>query len=359
MDELNQIVKFLEKVEVKNLQDSQDVKKWAKQISSPEFGLIDSCADLLIEELKNPAITKNIINVIRKIYSYEPEIVKAQLQKNNNFSEALVIYIKKTNPEKISQEAIFLLDIIFAEYNYPEGFYSEDFVSALFHLFGNIKSEEIMTSIIKILVVMHFNEVYCKIMNKSPSEFVHSSLHDSDEHIIESFTELMKRKSALEINKDHRIEGSKHDGNHFHIFDDLKSKVLDYYIEKESNHSKLFLEFLLRLLLTNIVTKEERLFTMLLIFDLMNSTCSSLFFLSDLEAFVDYIIMKIEKTEVEIIREYLLKVLWRVVYYPTYSKSNYRKSYLTELMDSCVDSDEVSDSHKEICTEIMNILNSK
>jgi hypothetical protein len=62
---LEQIITVLENIERHNESNNPQIKEWLKQITNPEFQLIDSLINLFLDNLKDSALTVNILKVLR------------------------------------------------------------------------------------------------------------------------------------------------------------------------------------------------------------------------------------------------------------------------------------------------------
>ena len=346
MEELNQMVDFFTDIEKKDLQHSDDVIQWVKDVSSPEFGLIESCSELLVDQISNITITDKILKILRKIYYYEKEQILVQMLSSSNYTNAIIKYISKTPSEKISKEAIFLLDQLFFDYNYPLLFFEETFVKSLFNTMEFINTEETMYSIIKILSIMNFIQI---VNVQEPFKSESFVIKDNYDKLNDAFYIIVKSK-LFNIND---IFENTYDYNV------SLSIIVDYFNanNKKNSNCFLFLENLIRVANAINCTRELSLFILLLIYCLMISSQSSLLYTSDLESFIDYIMKRLESTDCDLVRNYLLKVLFCIIKYPGYIKSsNYKRNVITEVMESYIESDLIDDELKEICVLIQLLL---
>jgi hypothetical protein len=74
---------------------------------------------------------------------------------------------------------------------------------------------------------------------------------------------------------------------------------------------------------------------------------------SDLEAFINLAIKKLESTYTEELRIYLLKVLYQITAFEDYYKYNYKLDELKELLEAYQSSDLISEENKDLAGKIL------
>lgn len=62
---LEQIITVLENIEGHNLSEDPQIKEWLKQVTNPEFQLVDSLINLFLDHLTDITLTVNILKVLR------------------------------------------------------------------------------------------------------------------------------------------------------------------------------------------------------------------------------------------------------------------------------------------------------
>lgn len=333
MEELNKIVNLIENIEANNLQDTIETKEWFNKITSKEFGLIGSCSDLLIENLNDESLNKNIILVLRKLLQYSSEGILDQLKDNKTLVKGINKYIINTKPQEFTQEVYpVLANIVFSSdlVKLPDEIaFDLEFVNSSLNHTSSITSEDIMNSLMKIYSYQHFHQACEELeLNIDKPENIFNNINSIIENSLRSSTENKYTYSKLVL---------------------LKSLP---------NHPKykLFLECILRILVNNSFSKEDSIYVMILILDLMNYNSSSLFLISDIESLLDYMMKRLESTTTDCVRDIILGLIERVTFFPGYNKSYYKKYNLEELMDNHLDSDIVSDNQKKICEIILENL---
>lgn len=295
MEEFDQIINVLEKIERNNLKDDENIKIWLKQITEKEFALIDSLSNLLYENIKNKKISQNIILVLRKLLFYEYITVQAQLFHNKIFVENIIKYIIENTAEDTHEESFVLLIEIYS----PEqlkNLISDQLVQSLFDSLIYIKSEDIMNNVVILLTKINFD-----------------------------FYE--KKDNFLKIFQNH-----------------IKSR--------------LFCECLLRNVIILKSSNQEYLYILHTIEQIVNSSINKIFSMTDIESFIDFSIHRLESTYTSIIRSYILKILKGFISVPDYAYTKYKKNLLIDLMENHIESDVIDDSQKEICDFIYNKLKS-
>lgn len=372
MEELNNIINVLEKIETNNLSEDPETKNWLNQITDSEFGLVSSCIDLLLENISNPSLTKNIILVLRKMYFYHPIKVISQIKKSKDFIKGVSKYLTTIKPEDSTPEIFVLLhEFVFddenhrkdsalacSQLNLPENLILDtDFNNSCLNYIGQIDSEDTMNKLVKIITYMHFTQA-CLFLDMPLNTLNKDNDKDEENEFLIILTKIIKNSLnystketiILTSNNNSNSGSTTTKNNNYNIL----LKLLPIH-----NKFKLFLECLLRILVNNSFSKKDSLYVMLLILDLMNYTNSSMFFIADIESLVDFSIKRLESTSTDIIRDLVLSILERVTFYPGYNKSFYKKSLLEELMENHIDSDLVTDEQKTICEKIIKNFNIK
>ena len=335
MEELTQIVNLLEKIETNNLNEDPETKKWINEITDPEFGFVSSCSELLIENIQNAKVSREIILVLRKMFFYNPDKVLPQMEKSKDFLNGMLKYLTNIKAEESTPEILVLLNAF--SFNSNNNFHlnlpeeivlNEQFNQSIINYLGNVSNEETMNMLIKLVSYMHYNQ-NCYQLNLKIS-----SNEQNVEHSIQNISKI--------------LENSKNKSNNEKL-----DKMHTLKFLKGHNKFKLALECFIRILVNNSFEKEDTLYVMMLLIDLMNYTSSSLFFTADIESLIDFALKRLESTSTEIIRDLVLVLTERATFYPGYNKSNYKKANLEDLMDNYIDSDIINDRQKDICDEIL------
>lgn len=349
MEELNQIISFFKEVENSELQNNQDIDDFIKTISSKELGIIESIEVLFIEEVKKKKINEtcfNILKVLRKIYNYDQECI-ILLRENEEFISSLFEFIQSSSSGKLCKEAVFLYDKIFFDYKYPKDVFDNKFISCLFDLLITVEHEEAMTSIINILLAVNFIETI-----NSMGIFSISNTN-KDKKLVLEFTNNEHINDALYT----VIKSSNY--NISALYEDkitiANTIVSDYFAKnRNSNNSRLFLECLLRVINNISTSREVSLFGVLCYLNLSLLMKSSLLYTSDLESFFDYLLKRVESTESDMVRYYILTTLFVIEKFSINFK--YKKDNLVSLMELFNDTSSIEEDMKEICTYIQLIL---
>ena len=106
---LDKIVIALENIESQNLKDDASIQDWLKQITSPEFKLIEGFINLFLDSIQDQVLANTIFKVLIKLNYYQKETVQPQLQDNPLLFKALIDYLSKTEMSKLSGEPFILL----------------------------------------------------------------------------------------------------------------------------------------------------------------------------------------------------------------------------------------------------------
>ena len=109
---LDKIVIALENIEAEDLQQNEDIQNWLKQITSPEFKLIDSFINLFLDSINDIGLATTIFKVLIKLNYYKKDIVLPQLQENPQLFKSVVEFLSKADKNNITCEPFLLvLDI--------------------------------------------------------------------------------------------------------------------------------------------------------------------------------------------------------------------------------------------------------
>jgi len=106
---LDKIVIALENIESQNLRDDEGIQDWLRQITSPEFKLIEGFINLFVESLSDHELANTIFKVLIKLNYYQKEIVQPQLHESPHLFNALIQYLKNADKIKLSGEPFILL----------------------------------------------------------------------------------------------------------------------------------------------------------------------------------------------------------------------------------------------------------
>lgn len=88
-------------------------------------------------------------------------------------------------------------------------------------------------------------------------------------------------------------------------------------------------------------------------YDIMNETLECVLYSSDLEAFINLAIIKLQTTYTEVLRTKLFKVLEQLTVFEDYYKSSYKIDALTEILESYETADEVSEDNRNLASKIL------
>ena len=93
---------------------SQKYRDWTKEISNPKFSsLISDLLSHFIKDSTSKSSQDKIYKILIKIYEFNKEQVSSQIQSNNDFIKAFIIYIKKCDESNISPDCLLLMIYVF------------------------------------------------------------------------------------------------------------------------------------------------------------------------------------------------------------------------------------------------------
>jgi hypothetical protein len=217
-----------------------------------------------------------------------------QMKSNAKFPIAISEYIIQTPKKNLSEDAFFILSLIF-DYSSFKNVATSQFLKAVLDGLEVINDENNFDSVTNILISINFN---------------YTSLSTND---------------FVEVFKSH-------------------------------NNSRIFIECLIRILNREKWDKNLMYKVLKCLADVMDTLEDSVMYSSDLETFIDMIISKLESTCTYELRLYTLNVLARITKYDEYYKTRYKIDQIEFLMDSIVSLHDAEDDLKVICQEILNNL---
>jgi hypothetical protein len=106
---LDKIVIALENIESQNLKDDEGIQNWLRQITSPEFKLIEGFINLILDGINDHVLVNTIFKVLIKLNYYQKEIVLPQLQGSSQLFKVLMDYLTKVDKSILTGEAFILL----------------------------------------------------------------------------------------------------------------------------------------------------------------------------------------------------------------------------------------------------------
>lgn len=376
MEKITEILDYMKNVEKNDLHNRSEVIEWYQKISNPNFSIIKICTELLIENIEDAGLCKNLILIIKKLSIYCEKLIKPQLKNNLDICNSVILYIIVSDNDKICQEVIYILNDIFSdEYILDSDFYEDELIFKLLDFSKYIKKEELIFILIKLFSIIHFNDIYRKYIYSCDSKIsnykndVMCKINMSDDaNTVDICNILLKRKFLDTENIYNFLNDYYHNSNlnTNKTVDDNKNNslcIISVFIKnlmllKSINYEtfKLILEYILKTLFSNICSKLEQLIIVILIIDLIISFNSSLFYKSDIEALLDYCINRLQTTSNEVIRDYILRLIILLIYSPGYNKNYFKKNVVQDTIECYLDSDEINDIQKIICNLILEEL---
>jgi hypothetical protein len=217
-----------------------------------------------------------------------------QMKSNPKFPIAISEYIIHTPKKKLSEDAFFILSLIFDYISFKDVATSQ-FLKAVLDGLDVINDENNFDSVTSILISINFN-----------------------------YTSL-STNNFVEVFKSHK-------------------------------NSRIFIECLIRILNKEKWDKNLMYKVLKCLADVMDTLEDSVMYSSDLETFIDMIISKLESTCTYELRLYTLNVLKRITKYNEYYKTRYKIDQIEFLMDSLISLHDVEEDLKDSCQEILNNL---
>ena len=270
--------------------EDKNIIRWGKQITEERFKLIPNLVRILSDTTSYDE-KQNIILVMKYLLQLNSD-VKNQLIIEEDLPENLINFIITSNKEKkkLDLNAIFILAFVYLTYKYSNFVLNIDLVQALFDSLKIIDEEIVLERIIMILI---------------------------------------------DINSQYK----KNEENNF----------LKIYHEHES--SILIDEIILRLY--NKISNKEKMFKILLcVINIMDKEKKIVFYLSDLETFIDISILKLISTYSDELRCFILEILDRITRSPEYFENMYKLNDLTKLTEEICINENLGDAVIDIASKV-------
>ena len=270
--------------------EDKNIIRWGKQITEERFKLIPNLVRILNDTTSYDE-KQNIILVMKYLLQLNSD-VKNQLIIEEDLPENLINFIITSNKEKkkLDLNAIFILAFVYLTYKYSNFVLNIDLVQALFDSLKIIDEEIVLERIIMILI---------------------------------------------DINSQYK----KNEENNF----------LKIYHEHES--SILIDEIILRLY--NKISNKEKMFKILLcVINIMDKEKKIVFYLSDLETFIDISILKLISTYSDELRCFILEILDRITRSPEYFENMYKLNDLTKLTEEICINENLGDAVIDIASKV-------
>ena len=291
---VKKMIETFTKAEQKNKEKDEKYLKWIDKITNKESNLIPNLLTYFLDELTNQETRENIFKIFRKLHFLKRNIVEPQLLENKDFPKAIVSYITKEDKKKMSDNPFYLLTQLYNEENFKD-MIDEKFIVSLFDGLSVVHDEELLNSIVSILIQINFN------------------FKNNDDNLF-------------------------------------------FKIHSNNDNSRVLNEILLRLLnQENENLKKIQILTCLN--NLMSINEKPLFYESDLESFIDILITKLNSEFDEQVKILLLSSLDKVTKYKEYGNNSYKSEDLLELIEGFQNSEnnEIQNLSKQIIENRKNI----
>ena len=288
---VKKMIETFTKAEQKNKEKDEKYLKWIDKITNKESNLIPNLLTYFLDELTNQETRENIFKIFRKLHFLKRNIVEPQLLENKDFPKAIVSYITKEDKKKMSDNPFYLLTQLYNEENFKD-MIDEKFIVSLFDGLSVVHDEELLNSIVSILIQINFN------------------FKNNDDNLF-------------------------------------------FKIHSNNDNSRVLNEILLRLLnQENENLKKIQILTYLN--NLMSINEKPLFYESDLESFIDILITKLNSEFDEQVKILLLSSLDKVTKYKEYGNNSYKSEDLLELIEGFQNSEnnEIQNLSKQIIENI-------
>ncbi len=270
--------------------EDKNIIRWGKQITEERFKLIPNLVRILSDTTSYDE-KQNIILVLKYLLQLNSD-VEFQLIIEDDLPENLINFIITSNKDKkkLDLNAIFILAFVYLTDKYTKFVLNIDLIQALFDSLKIIDEEIVLERIIMILI---------------------------------------------DINSQYKAN----EENNF----------LKVYHEHES--SILIDEIILRLY--NKIEKKEKLYKILLcVIKIMDKEKKIVFYLSDLETFIDISILKLVTTYSDELKCFILEILDRITRSPEYFDNMYKLDDLTKLTEEICNNDNLGDAVIDLAAKV-------
>ena len=287
---IQKLIDTFAKAEKLRKENSKKYKDWIKEISNPNFHLIDKLLNYFLDDLTSTNMRENIFKIMRKLYHLNKDVVAPQINSNKDFVKSIVVHINSGDKSKISDNCFYLLTKLFNHKTFKSQI-DEPFILALFEGLSIVGEQDILNEIVVLLI--EINSDY-----KNPEENLFLKVH------------------------------------------------------KENDNSRILNEILLRML-NNEKDDERKIKILKCLDDLMSSYNKSIFYENDLEILIDILLSTLQMTDNNQLKKKLLECLERVTKYDGYYREMYKVDEITELMEDFESAEDQPDEIRNISKQIV------
>ncbi|KAM3137740.1 pre-rRNA processing [Paramecium bursaria] len=191
--ETNFIQQFIQQID--EAEPTEEVINWLTQVCNPRSQDL-LIKNLIIHFLKNinQAEQANLIlKCLRKINKWIPQIVEPQLLSDQEFPNAIVQYLVKTNIDNYEGDGFILLSQIFKEEKFHQ-LATDQFITRLYDSLQYIDNEEIFQAVVLIII-----KLSVKNLNLLEISLKHKNQRFFTEYLIQIINKNKDKSSLIKV----------------------------------------------------------------------------------------------------------------------------------------------------------------
>jgi len=154
-EDLEQLKELIDNIE--NSEKTPELIDWMKDISSKEYGLVDSLIACFMENLSDIKFANSVLRCLQILNVYAKQTTLEQMRENTSFPKAISNYLTTTKIDDLEGDGFILLIEIFQTSTFKD-IATDEFINALFNSLEHIKEEKVFLAIVNILVSISYDQ---------------------------------------------------------------------------------------------------------------------------------------------------------------------------------------------------------
>lgn len=307
--EVENLLKYIERITLKlqdieknNQETSIETINWINEITDPLYKLLDDIISLLSDPITSQTTRKELYHLLKKFLEIPcNDKIKAQLLQNPKCLHTIIFYISlcdSKNKEIEFAVEVFYVFIYLFSFNDFMPLIDEDCMNGLFEGLSFISEEKLLLSFINILI-----DINCEYSSESENLF-------------------------LKV-------------YHFH------------------ENARLIDETILRILNSEDVEDNVVINVLYTVNSIMLQEKRNVFYSTDLETFIDIAFIFLNSKEDVAIKLFTLQALSQITSFDDYYRNSYKIDELNELMELCVDNEDLEEVLRNFAQTILDNLQSQ
>lgn len=156
MTDQEQILELVD--QINKTEFNEESKQWFFKISNKDFDIISTFLTVLSanQESGETEACHSILKAIRSISKLMPDMIDPQITESTDFPTVITSYIKETDVNKLSGDAVRLLCKFYDIKTFEEFNENYDFISMIFDIIPNIRCSDHLKDLVNIVVTVSF-----------------------------------------------------------------------------------------------------------------------------------------------------------------------------------------------------------